>query len=397
MNEEQTRFLYEVGDFLERKIDDRMERSGISVPVIGKKAKKMTWYKVPVEDGMSGDGSEYHVYLKKGRSKNLCIFFSGGGLAWDEYTAARPVTAGKMAAHMPNFYWSNLRPVTQFMNINIGITENKSRRNPFDAWNFLIISYSTGDLHVGDSELIYRAEDGTENVLHFHGYKNFRAAMDICAWFFEKPSRILIAGCSAGAFAVPALAGEIADDFYPDVDDITLFSDSGQFIFDKWRETVFEKWNCPKHIGDAVCTDNITVDWYRNLHARYGSRFRYLYASSVHDYLLSAYYNETVSGHYESNEHVREVFFAQLRIMIEELMDIEPEYGFFINNWKNLLLSRGGTIHTAVREPYFYLHHKEGKSMAEWLHDAVNGNIYSVGLDLLGLQRSASKPGANPF
>lgn len=384
MNNDRTRFLFEVGDYLEKRIDDRIVNTRFSAPVIEKKSKKMTWYRVPVESGISGDGSEYHVYIKKGHSRNLCIFFSGGGVAWDEYTAARPVSAGKMAAHMPNFYWSNLRPVTQLMNINIGITENRSRRNPFDDWNFIVISYSTGDLHVGDSQMQYTGEDGTEKMLYFHGYRNFRAAMEICKWFFRKPSRILVAGSSAGAFAVPALAGEIVDDFYPDVSDITLFSDSGQFIFDKWRETAFDKWNCPKHIADAVHSDNITLDWYRNLHSRYGNRFRYLYASSIHDYLLSAYYNETVSGRYESNEHVREVFFAQLRIMVAELMELEPDFGFFINNWKNLLLSRGGTIHTAVREPYFYLKHKEGKSMAEWLHDAVNGNIYSIGLSLLG-------------
>ena len=61
--------------------------------------------------------------LKRAQSDNLCVFLSGGGVAWNEYTAARPVTGGKVAAGLPNYYWNNLRPFTQIMNINIGIMD----------------------------------------------------------------------------------------------------------------------------------------------------------------------------------------------------------------------------------------------------------------------------------
>ena len=44
---------------------------------------------------------------------------------------------------------------------------------------------------------------------------------------------------------------------------------------------------------------------------------------------------------------------------------------------------RGGTVHTAVRERQFYHKTRSGETMAEWLFDAVNGNIYDVGMDLL--------------
>ena len=76
--------------------------------------------------------------------------FSGGGVAWDEYTAARPVTGGKMAAGLPHFYWNNLRPLTQLMNIHVGITDENNAQNPFNEWNFVIITYSTGDFHIGN-------------------------------------------------------------------------------------------------------------------------------------------------------------------------------------------------------------------------------------------------------
>ena len=43
------------------------------------------------------------------------------------------MTGGKVAAGLPNYYWNNLRPFTQIMNIHTGITEIGNPRNPFDA------------------------------------------------------------------------------------------------------------------------------------------------------------------------------------------------------------------------------------------------------------------------
>jgi hypothetical protein len=54
--------------------------------------------------------------------------------------------------------------------------------------------------------------------------------MKVAKKLFPSPEEILIAGNSAGAFAIPALSGEIVDDYYPDAKDITLFSDSGQLL-----------------------------------------------------------------------------------------------------------------------------------------------------------------------
>jgi hypothetical protein len=383
LNVDRQHLRYVTAEYIEESLDRRIPKGRLAAPELKGKPKRGIWYKVPVEEGMSGDGSGYHVYLKRGHSKNLCIFFSGGGMAWDEYTAARPVTYARIAAGLPHFYWDNLRPVTQLMNINLGITETGSRRNPFDDWNFLVITYATGDLHIGDHDFIYHTESGAEKTLHFHGFRNYEESMKIIHHWMESPAKLLIAGNSAGAFAVPALAGDIIDHYYPDCPDITLFSDSGQCVFDKWRHTVENVWRAPMDIVRPVHSDNVTVDWYRHLYEKYGSRLRYLYASSVHDFLLSAYYNETVSGNFESTPEMQFLFGVQLKVMVRELKEITPDFGFFIYDWKNVLYTKGGTIHTAVREPYFYLKNKDGISMADWLSDAVNGNVKNIGLNLL--------------
>ena len=55
----------------------------------------------------------------------------------------------------------------------------------------------------------------------------------------------------------------------------------------------------------------------------------------------------------------------------------------YINNWTLPIVTKGGTVHTAVREPYFTRFTQDDVSMARWLYDAVNGNVYDIGMNLL--------------
>ena len=376
-------FASKAGDFVENSIGKAIENRRLA-PDLPKDPQKMIWYRVPLERGLSGDGSEYYIYVKLGDPQKLCIFFSGGGVAWNEYTAARPVTGGKVAAKEPNFYWNNLRPFTQLMNINVGITDISSDKNPFKDWSFVVITYATGDFHIGCNDYPYKAEDGSDQVLHFHGYVNFRESMKVAKDLFPNPEALLIAGNSAGAFAVPALAGEIVEEYYPKSRNITLFSDSGLLLYKHWRRTARNIWQAKESFYKPIHTDNITLDWYRDLYEREGGRLRYLYSSSVRDYLLSAYYNDIVNKKYVTDADVQQEYFEQNKKMISQLKEITPYFGIFLNEWKIPLITSGGTVHCSVREPHFTLFTQNGISMADWLKDAVEGKVYDVGLDLLG-------------
>ena len=383
-------FAYRVGDFVEERIGQKIIENGLEAPILegGAMAYPRVWYQVPLSDGLSGDGSAYHIYLKAAKSDRLVVFFSGGGVAWNEFTAARPVTGGKVAAGLPNFYWNNLRPFTQIMNINIGITETGNALNPFEDWSFVIITYTTGDFHVGDSDYAYTDKDsGETGIVHFHGYRNFLAAMKKAKEYFPDPKKLLIAGDSAGAFAVPALAGEVMDDWYPDCTDVTCFSDSGQLCYDKWRETAQNIWHAKPALCDAITSPNITLDWYRRLYEQKGDSIRYLYASSTHDYLLSAYYNDIINKDFTSDAEIRKAFHELLLKMLDGLKELTPSFTFYLNEFPNIMVMKkgmkGGTAHTAVREKFFFLPGAEGVSMAKWLSDCVEGECRDVGMGLL--------------
>lgn len=376
-------FASKAGDFVENSIGKRLEATGRMAEDLPDDPETMTWYRVPLKKGLSGDGSEYYIYVKLADPKKLCIFFSGGGVAWNEYTAARPVTGGKVASGQPNYYWNNLRPFTQIMNINVGITDINSDKNPFRDWSFVVVTYATGDFHVGNNDYPYKGEDGSDQVLHFHGYVNFLQSMKVAKELFSNPSTLLIAGNSAGAFAVPALASEIVDDYYPKARNITVFSDSGQLLYKQWRKTAKSIWMARESVWKCIHSDNITLDWYRELYAKQGDRLRYLYSSSVRDYLLSAYYNDIINNKYDTDADVQEDYFRQLKEMVGELKGLTPYFGIFLNEWKIPIITKGGTVHTSVREPHFTLFTQNGISMAEWLGDAVEGKVYDVGLNLI--------------
>jgi hypothetical protein len=375
-------FASKIGNLLEKKVGEKIESSN-HAPILEGNPQEKQWYRIPLEEGLCGDGSPYYIYLNKGKSNHLCLFFSGGGVAWNRFTASNPTTAGKMLTGLPNYYWNNLRPVTQLMNINIGITDVNDPKNPFADWNFVIITYATGDFHIGDHSFPYEDEEGNEKTLHFHGLRNYKEAMKVAKNYFPRPDKLLIAGNSAGAFAVSALAGDIYEKYYPNCKDKTILSDSGQLVYDNWKYIAQELWHAPQELCEALSSGNPTLDWFRRLYDKYGEEFRYLYTSSTHDYLLSAYYNDITNKVYETDEEVQQIFYEQMCQMVHGLKEITDGFGIYLNSMKLPGITQGGTVHTCVRELYFHNTIEEEITMAQWLNDAVYGTVYDVGMQYL--------------
>ena len=43
-------------------------------------------------DTLCSDGSAYEIYVRKGSSENMLIFFAGGGACWDGLSSSKPIT-----------------------------------------------------------------------------------------------------------------------------------------------------------------------------------------------------------------------------------------------------------------------------------------------------------------
>ncbi|MCR4591415.1 MAG: pectinacetylesterase family protein [Lachnospiraceae bacterium] len=351
----------------------RLPKAGYSVPLLKMRPRFNRWYRVSDPGGITGDGCPWHFYLSKGHQRNLIIFLAGGGVAWDAFTASHPTGAAGVLRGDPGFYWANLRPLTEFMNINQGITENMNPGNYFYDWNMAVITYSTGDFHLGDSDYYYDRND-PERVMHFRGYRNFSIALEEIKKRFPEPVNLLIAGDSAGAFGTAALAGEILKRYDPERQNVTVCSDSALLPWDKWKKIMRKRWNTKPGIYEKVVSDNPVTDWYRALHSEYGDKIRYLFACSCRDEVLQAYWNATKGNDYGTDDEMRLAFRDALKNMVFDLSGITGKFCFFLNEYP---------VHTVIRNPLFHTGRVDGVSMHEWLKDMVNGELYSVGMGLI--------------
>ena len=343
--------------------------------------KTHKWYKLPLPKGKAccSEGSTYFATLKKGASNKLVVFFGGGGLSWNEASASNPITIfsfinGKGLSYFPKIGLQEL--------MKDGLLAENGKNNPFHEWNFILLPYATGDFHVGNNDFAYTDGKRKRRILHHYGARNVTASLEAAKDLFPQPDQLLIAGESAGAFGCIAQAAHIID-FFPNCKNITVFSDSGQISYPKWKETVRDIWKADRELWECIQTNTLNLDWFRLLYNKLGNRVNYLNYCSYHDGLLSQFQKKMNHDIYRLDKTGLEEFQVDLAKTQKALLQEIPGFHCYISalhkNKKN-----DSTSHTASRYKSFYTKNADGISLADWLDDAVNnGKLYNVGLDLL--------------
>ena len=71
--------------------------------------------------------------------------------------------------------------------------------SPFNqAWNIVLIPYSTGDAFMGDTVRKFTTSLGISYTAHFRGYRNVRRDLELLGPLFPSPSKVAIWGASGG-------------------------------------------------------------------------------------------------------------------------------------------------------------------------------------------------------
>lgn len=150
-------------------------------------------------------GGEFAMSTRDGMSDELLIFLQGGG-------ACGPTNCAAVSVGLPLF--------------NFGILEARNPANPTTDYDLGYIPYCDGTLFTGDRD-VDSDGDGI-NDRYFRGIQNLSASLDVIVSIYPAPSRIVLAGNSAGGFgthyALPLVRKK-----YPDVP-IELINDSGMGI-----------------------------------------------------------------------------------------------------------------------------------------------------------------------
>ncbi len=154
--------------------------------------------------GYPGTNARYSFWHKRGKSKNLVVFFEGGGACWDDFSCTFPFD-DRLPVAVPQLFVpqipANGNPATYS-----GIFDASHPANPVKDWSFVYIPYCTGDVHSGSADRNYHNAGHPVFPLpsmfniHHGGFDNFMVVLDWMRKNADKPEQILVAGSSAGGY-----------------------------------------------------------------------------------------------------------------------------------------------------------------------------------------------------
>lgn len=345
-------------------------------PEVGK------WYVVDVDDAVSSDGSKWQGYFRKGSENKVVLYFYGGGFSVNDFTAARSMDVEG------GFYNPRLNTGLNVMTYAIkewGIG-NSAEENIFREWTFIGVPYCNGDFHSGTSEKEYTALDGSTKNIYYNGYTNYqRLITEIFNYIDDSPEQLLVTGSSAGGFGAAILADN-AIELFNNPQDVTVHVDASLLITEDWHDIMVSEWNSPKAFSDVVKTDNITLDSLVALHQK-RNNVKILFDCSVRDYNLSlaqVFFDKGSNIDMPSEIGKAEGDRSQqlLKKMVTDMQEQIPNCGIYI--WDEETQKDGHlTVHTATGTKIYFDKRGENPSIAQWLQDAVSGNIKTYGLELL--------------
>ena len=164
-------------------------------------------------------GNEFSMFTRDGSSNNLLIFLQGGGFC-------APTACDAVETGIPFIPFGMLSPT--------------DTQNPVANYNVGYVPYCDGSGMMGDNE-VDSDGDGIYDRF-FRGVQNLSASLDVIFQTYPSPDRIVLAGNSAGGFAVHA-ALPLVRKLYPDVA-IEVINDSGQGIANPGgMSTLIDYWN----------------------------------------------------------------------------------------------------------------------------------------------------------
>lgn len=157
--------------------------------------------------GFPGTDPAFSFWTKKGKSKNLAVYFEGGGACWDSFTCGFPIKEN-LPPNVPQLFVPAIDANTLPANYD-GLFRSDNRANPVKDWTMVYIPYCTGDLHIGSASVPYVNTSspflppGPFTIEH-RGFDNFMVVLDWMKKNIDKPKTILVAGSSAGGYGATA-------------------------------------------------------------------------------------------------------------------------------------------------------------------------------------------------
>lgn len=310
-------------------------------------------------DGVCSSGTPFQFYVKDSPSSDdLLVFFNGGGACW--FGQACDLTS-QPNIHSPFADMPQNNPAAMG-----GIFDFNNSANPFVEFDMVYLPYCTGDVHIGGgpTEYSYKNSDGKEvSITTFHnGYEN---SMTVLNWSYENfpaPSKVVLAGSSAGAIGASFYAGLVAEHF-AETPIVLLGDAAGGYgspllyrTHSAWRTaSILPDW--PEYAGKTDM--NLTFEDY---------------------YIASANHNPnlTIAQYNAANDQTQVMFtqvigdppgsFSLPERLLNNYVRIESAVDGFYS------YTAGGEVHMILQDDIFYQYSVENVRFVDWLSALIAGD-----------------------
>ena len=253
-----------------------------------------TWSAMPFSDTSGGDagtmaGFTFYPSSSVNRDK-LLIYLSGGGVCEDYNGCFNMRVDGPAPGFSPNVAGLaghfNVDPAVFSLTRN----DNAAHGNFFANWSKVFVWYCTGDLHMGSHIATYRSKTGQTGTIRHFGYSNMHKFLtrltatfcNIPGCTMPKPTKIAVAGSSAGGFGAVWNTEQIRDAFGLFGPDVVLIDDAGPFMREPYWTSALETKMAAAYWGTGSAA--IPLACAGNCDPRTGGEFHDV-LSSVHTYL----------------------------------------------------------------------------------------------------------------
>lgn len=327
--------------------------------------------------GFPGTDAKFSFWTRQGRSRNLLIYFEGGGACWDNVSCSFPITG--QANAVPQFFMAQIPPGTDPATMD-GVLKGDNPANPVRDWDMVYIPYCTGDIHTGSATKSYTSighptlgiPPGTPMTLKHGGFDNFMVVMDWVKRNIKHPHKVLVAGSSAGGYGATANAPWVAQHF----DDAQLYvlADASQGVtvpgFDNGepgRSSWKPQWHRP-----TFGAGNFPGKELMRHAARADRNGRYAQFTTAFDTVQIQFYGAMVQGYggascmNPANPVQSLVVDWHNKASAQLVADAQD-----LRNYRHYVAA--GTYHTLLRSPQFYAEQSAGPVFADWLRDMLQG------------------------
>jgi hypothetical protein len=317
--------------------------------------------------GFPGTDPTFSFWTRQGTSKNLVVYFDGGGACFDDISCSFPIAPG--VPPELQFFLPAIPPGATPANFH-GMFKFDQAANPVKDWSFVYVPYCTGDLHLGSATKLYSNMNPAIPLPAFpiqhRGFDNFMVVLDWIRNNVAGPKNILVAGSSAGGYGASASFPWVKESF-PSAHMYVIADASQGVTTDTWDISTpgRNSWN-PTLAPWVFGTDPnalVSQDLLRTSALAYPSAKVSQFTTNVDGTQIQFY--AYIKTYYPSVELPGGLCPNVVPDWNAQMLDGLKSYSSDVNNYRSYLA--GGTYHTILRTPNFYTESSPGITYSKWM------------------------------